>query len=148
MLQAPEHEIRIETLKLLLIRQYYSLDCTMGQLFSVDYRSGVSNHICWTLEDASSAHKVYGETCIPVGQYKVILSHSPKFKKVLPELLEVPNYAGVRIHGGNSVKDTLGCILVGKYKEERTERIWSCAEPLNSIIDAIGQYEHCVLEVI
>ena len=60
--------------------------------------------------------KVYGETAIPYGTYKVILSYSPKFKRILPELLDVPCFTGIRIHRGNTEKDTAGCLLVGENK--------------------------------
>ena len=58
--------------------------------------------------------KVKGETAIPTGIYKIILNYSPKFKKVMPLLTNVKGYSGVRIHSGNSSKDTEGCLLVGK----------------------------------
>lgn len=58
--------------------------------------------------------KVYGETAIPTGRYRVTLSYSIKFKKMLPEILNVKGFAGIRIHSGNTAKDSLGCILVGK----------------------------------
>lgn len=69
---------------------------------------------CHTLEDeVRNGPKIYGETAIPVGRYKVIVSHSNHFNRELPLLVDVPNYEGVRIHPGNTAKDTLGCILVG-----------------------------------
>ena len=58
--------------------------------------------------------KIKGETAIPVGIYKVILNYSPKYKKVMPLITNVPAYSGIRIHSGNSAKDTEGCVLVGK----------------------------------
>lgn len=57
--------------------------------------------------------KIYGKTAIPSGRYKVVMSYSPKFKKVLPEVLDIVGYSNVRIHAGNTAKDTLGCILPG-----------------------------------
>ena len=92
---------------------------TEGEL----YVNGV--YFCKTLEDTSrdlnkngqfdnNEKKVYGETCIPYGKYKVILSYSPKFKRELPEILEVPDFQGIRIHRGNKISDTLGCILCGE----------------------------------
>lgn len=57
--------------------------------------------------------KVYGETAIPRGKYKIILSYSYRFKRILPELLNVKGFAGIRIHSGNKAVDTHGCILVG-----------------------------------
>lgn len=61
--------------------------------------------------------KVAGNTCIPFGRYKVIVNMSPKFKRELPRLLNVPEFEGILIHRGNTAKDTAGCILVGENKE-------------------------------
>jgi hypothetical protein len=62
------------------------------------------------------AKKVYAKTAIPKGTYQVILSFSNRFQKYLPELLEVPGFAGIRIHAGNTADDSEGCILPGKIK--------------------------------
>lgn len=62
--------------------------------------------------------KVYGETAIPSGTYKVILSYSPKFKRILPEILDVKGFTGIRLHNGSEVSNSLGCPLLGrKYKD-------------------------------
>jgi len=58
--------------------------------------------------------KIHGETAIPRGRYRVVLTRSPRFKRVLPEVLNVPGFTGIRIHRGNTAKHTEGCILVGK----------------------------------
>ena len=59
--------------------------------------------------------KVKDNTAIPYGKYKVRLSMSPRFKKILPEIMNVPGFTGVRIHAGNNPKtDSSGCLLVGK----------------------------------
>ena len=55
---------------------------------------------------------------IPEGRYAVVISYSPKKKEWLPILLGVPLFQGIRIHVGNTAKDTLGCILVGKNLEK------------------------------
>lgn len=57
--------------------------------------------------------KVKGMTAIPEGRYQMRFTYSPKFGKRLFQLMDVPLFDGIRIHSGNSVKDTQGCILVG-----------------------------------
>ena len=102
-------------MELTLQRIYKDEDYTIGEL----YINGV--FLCSTLEDKvrtldTIEDKIYGETAIPEGRYEVILSYSKRFNKILPELLNVPFFKGIRIHAGNDKEDTEGCILVGEYK--------------------------------
>lgn len=80
---------------------------TIGEL------SVAGTRICYTLEDVVRETKIYGETAIPAGEYKVIITPSPRFKCNLPLLVDVPGFDGVRIHPGNFPADTHGCILPG-----------------------------------
>jgi hypothetical protein len=68
---------------------------------------------CFTLEDECRDVKIQHETAIPAGTYKLRITHSARFNKPLPILLDVPNFTGIRIHAGNTCNDTSGCILVG-----------------------------------
>ena len=108
-------------MKLRLERKYCMDTYTIGNLY-ID-----GKYFCDTLEDKNrdvnkngkfdnGETKVYGETCIPFGTYKIIVNMSPKFKRELPRLLDVPSFEGVLIHRGNTAKDSAGCILVGENK--------------------------------
>lgn len=94
----------------LLLKRRPSADgVTLGELF-VD---GVRR--CFTLEDAVRlGPKIAHETAIPAGRYRVGITPSQRFGRMLPILLDVPGFTGVRIHPGNTKEDTSGCILVGQ----------------------------------
>lgn len=73
---------------------------------------------CFTLEDVERPVKIKNETAIPKGTYKVIINQSNRFKRLLPLLLNVPGFEGIRIHSGNSNHNTEGCILVGQTRSK------------------------------
>ncbi len=85
---------------------------------------------CYTLEDVvrvddpatpqNEGAKVYGQTAIPAGRYKVAITFSPKFGKMMIAILDVPGFTGIRIHSGNDAEDTLGCVLVGQRVDSET----------------------------
>ena len=109
----------IVTLRRIAFKESY----TIGKL----YVDGI--YVCDTVEDKDRGlddsmtvdeikkKKVYGETAIPYGTYKVSITYSPKFKKNLPLVEGVKGFEGIRIHSGNTAKDSLGCIIVGKNKK-------------------------------
>ena len=72
---------------------------------------------CWTLEDIVRDVKIPRETAIPAGVYPVTLTPSVRFKRILPLVNTVPGFTGVRIHPGNTIEDTEGCILVGQDRD-------------------------------
>lgn len=101
-------------MRLRLERTYKCETYTIGKLFIDDV------YYCDTLEDKVRdlpvEPKVMHETAIPAGTYNVIVNLSPRFKRELPRLLNVPFFDGILIHRGNTDKDTSGCILVGENK--------------------------------
>lgn len=89
-------------------------DYTIGRL---EDENGVK--ICDTLEPTWRNYKggelkVPRKSAVPEGTYPVVVTKSKKFGKYLPLLVGVPGFEGIRIHSGNTVNDTEGCILVGQ----------------------------------
>lgn len=106
-------------MNLVLERKYLKSDYAIGNL----YING--KFFCNTLEDCvrdinkngtfdCGELKIKGHTAIPYGKYEIIVNYSPKFKRELPRLLNVPHFEGILIHRGNTHKDSSGCILVGE----------------------------------
>lgn len=131
---------------------------TIGRLSIIEeivdeYSTGTAErYFCDTLEPTwrdyeHGAYKVKGRSAIPEGRYAVVISWSPKFKAWLPILLGGPEFnrkwQGIRIHAGNTVKDTQGCILVGKNQrvgEVLESRKW-LYELKMKIVEAKGRGE-------
>lgn len=110
---------------------------TLGEVYFGDEKE----RFCYSLEDRiQSGEKVYGKTAIPTGKYEIVLSFSNRFKKILPEILNVPGFRGVRIHGGNTELDTLGCILVGAKQDLANKKIYDCAGCVKAIIDVLSAH--------
>jgi len=112
---------------------------TIGKLYDMGH------YFCDTLEDPVrllvdnnkdgdfddlGEGKIKAQTAIPAGTYRVIMTMSNRFKKVMPLLVDVKGFEGIRMHSGNTPEDTEGCILSGKNKivgELVDSRIWTAA---------------------
>jgi hypothetical protein len=108
-------------MKIKVKRRYFGTEYTIGTMFIDGMR------YCDTLEPPNrdvnrngkfdnGENKIYGKTCIPFGTYDIVLRYSPRFKRILPRLVNVPSFDGILIHRGNTKNDTAGCILVGENK--------------------------------
>ena len=123
-------------MKIKVDRIYKGESYTIGKM----YLNG--EYFCDTLEDAIRPVKIPNETAIPAGTYKVEVTYSPRFKRNLPLLIDVPNYTGIRIHNGSNKDHTSGCILVGfntskgilsdsrKISDHLTNLLKSLSEPI------------------
>lgn len=111
-----------------------------GQYASLGKMYVNDEYQCETLEDVDrkledGGVKIPCETAIPRGTYKVIVDWSPHFNRMLPHVLDVPDYEGVRIHPGNAPKDTEGCILVGMRRGPNY--VYQSVNAFNALMDKI-----------
>ncbi|WP_297553612.1 DUF5675 family protein [uncultured Alistipes sp.] len=120
---------------------------TIGRLF-VEGR-----YLCDTLEDKDrdqnrngcfdgAETKIYAQTAIPNGTYRVTLEHSPKFSpryggRKVPYLHDVPHFEGILIHTGNMADDSAGCILVGT--NSATGRVSGSLTAFNKLLPMLEQ---------
>lgn len=122
-------------MELKLNRIFLGSSATIGELLVND------KYLCDTLEDRvrPEGEKVYGKTAIPEGTYEMVLSYSPRFKKILPEILNVPNFTGIRIHCGNSSADSSGCILVGTWDGEKEDWVSDSKIAFNKLMSLLEE---------
>jgi hypothetical protein len=90
-------------MNLLVVRNLYNTTTTIGDL--------LVNHkvFCHTLEDVvrpKGAAKIPGKTAIPSGRYSIGVDFSSRFHRLTPHIYNVPNFDGIRIHGGNVAGDS------------------------------------------
>ena len=111
-------------MKLKLIRKHLEDTYTIGDLLVDDvfFSNILEDKVRDFNKDGdlneSGETKVYGETAIPYGTYKVIITFSERFQRELPLLLNVKGFEGIRIHPGNTAIDTHGCLLPGNNTEK------------------------------
>ena len=115
-------------MKLEVIRFNKGEDSTNGILFDI---TDERKFLCYTLEDESREEKVYGETCIPEGEYKINFrreggyhaKYSKRFADIhmgMLEVCDVPNFKYILLHCGNTDEDTAGCLLLGDTQENNS----------------------------
>lgn len=144
-------DITLRRMKLKLKRIAFKSTYTIGRLF-VD-----GKYVCDTIEDRDRGLtdsmtleeimrlKKYGETAIPYGTYKVQITWSPKFKKMMPILIGVKGFEGVRIHSGNTSKDSLGCLLVGR--NTKVGMVTESRKTYNMLYDLIKDQKDITIEI-
>lgn len=110
---------------------------------------------CYMLEDVvRDGPKVYGKTAIPPGAYEVKWTLSNRFKKHTLQIMDVPGFAGIRIHAGNKHEDTEGCPLTGSSRQWQGARQWvsgsvAALRPLEDICRiAIGRGDRVFIDII
>jgi|SRR5271165_3343777 len=103
---------------------------TEGQMFIDGQPFG------YTLENPVRDVKIMDHTAIPAGRYQVSIGMSPHFGRLMPRVLNVPNFTGVLIHMGNIPRDTEGCILVGWQRG--TDMVGDSDAAFNQLYDQIN----------
>jgi len=132
-------------MKFKLTRKCFGEDFTVGELYFINENS-FPEFLCYTLEDKVrevkgqpvEQWKIPHETAIPMGEYPLSVTFSNRFGINLPLLGNVPGYTGVRIHTGNTDKDTDGCILVGDTWDGKSDWIGSSKIAFSKVQDKIN----------
>lgn len=127
---------RINRLDIKVKRTFYGDTCTMGEMYLDGKLYGYTCEDKYRALNGDASKKVVGKTAIDKGVYKAILSQSTRFKRVLPELLNVPCFTAIRIHGGNTSDNSEGCILLGAHTDGKS-KIWECAAKVDGLVAAM-----------
>lgn len=115
-----------------LKRRWLTPRSTIGEL----YVDGAFE--CFILEDRfrpPPEPKVFGQTAIPCGHFEVRITPSPRFKRDLPLVMDVPGFKGIRIHAGNDASHTEGCLLPGRKRE--TDKVLESTAAFNALFEKI-----------
>ena len=74
---------------------------------------------------------------IPALCYQIRVTKSPKFKRLLPVVQNVPQRSGIRFHRGTKPQHSTGCILLPADKEVE----------LTNLLNSIQHEEEIILEI-
>ncbi len=127
-------------MKITVIRNRYTDKSTIGEMY-IDGKL-----LCNTLEDKVRTFKIPKITAIDSGTYKVELTMSNRFKEVMPILLGVPNFTGIRIHRGNTDKNTEGCILVGLKRGN--DIIYDSRKAFDKLMEILKDEKHIEIQIV
>lgn len=95
--------------------------------------------------DDDGEGKVYGETAIPYGEYELEVTYSPKFKKDMVLLKDVPYFTGIRMHWGGTKDNTYGCILGGK--KDRNGHLANIGFT-DTMVELVRKYDKATIKIV
>jgi len=90
--------------------------------------------------------KVYAETAIPAGTYRVTMVYSPRFKRVLPCLHDVPHFLGILIHGGSDQSSSAGCLVVGRNTSKG--KVSESRATLDALLKKMSGQKNMTIEIV
>ena len=131
------------TLKRIALRETY----TIGKLFidGIFFSNTLEDTVRDLDKDGVCENKIWGETAIPYGTYKVCLTMSPKFHQLLPRLMNVKGFEGILMHAGNTSLDTHGCILLGMNTE--VGKVTNSVKTFAKFMSTIGKEKDITITV-
>lgn len=143
-------------MKLKLIRKYKKNNYTIGKLYiNNQYFSDTLEDVDRGLTSAMTEEQIFdikvaGKTAIPSGTYKIGYTYSPKFHRYLPLIQGVKGFSGIRIHSGNTDKDTEGCVLLGQNKKvgQVINSRAICSEFYRIVENALDNLETITIEIV
>lgn len=96
--------------------------------------------------------KIKGRTAIPAGRYQIKLTYSPKFGRIMPEIVCVPNYTGIRVHSGHDETHTEGCLLTAGGFDPEGDIIGGSSRPAQAkfeaaIVPRLQAGEECWIDI-
>ena len=105
-------------------------------------REGKAVRGCLRMEGQEIATLENADYIIPVGIYEVRVTYSPRFKRMLPLVMQVPRRSGIRFHRGTRPEHSKGCILVSAANEQQITAKWLALQASNEPIKITIEYEN------